>query len=356
MEKIKILDLSIVNGALSLSVPERLESEATVQKLLSLVYGDESQLDPALRREFEITIENLLLEEGDSAVEFVNHLWYTIIDQRRDVKDFVIPMMASLMLSGFNPDYVVENRDEAREVLTAVLTVYGHELKYPKEDVERLVEDGYYSRMVGSRTDAVVETLGDIYGRYGGDSPWRTFKEDVLRRRSRIIREDRLAKSVVRDWPYIRSKSFRFFLRDIEPILADPEAIPVPVDTNVAQCIQKTGLLFEKWPPDPSEVIPVLQRGQKDNERRITRKVKELAQWAREDCGICEICDPIRCHSRRIVYLAQVLFLMGAVYCQRCCTRGKINVIDCPMNDCCMVSLLRGHPHMPRFLAELGEK
>ncbi|MBD3205938.1 hypothetical protein GF319_06295 [Candidatus Bathyarchaeota archaeon] len=77
--------------------------EKIVKRLLQLIHGPPSEREPELRSEYEITIEPIIVKTEDPAENFVNHLWYTIIDQRRDVKDFVIPMMSSLMISGFNP-------------------------------------------------------------------------------------------------------------------------------------------------------------------------------------------------------------------------------------------------------------
>jgi hypothetical protein len=75
-----------------------------VQKILELVHGPPEKLDLRLRQEYEITIGSIIIDEEDVAERFVNHLWYTIIDQRRDV---VIPMMTTLMLSNTSPFFML---------------------------------------------------------------------------------------------------------------------------------------------------------------------------------------------------------------------------------------------------------
>lgn len=155
-----------------------------VARALTSAVFDPQEGDSNLKKEYEITIGSILLNEGDPPERFVNHLWYTIIDQRRDVKDFVIPMMASLVLSGINPDTMVDNRKEAGDVITAILCSYGHELKYSEEDMEKLVQDGYYSRKLGSRSDAMLNTVGKIKERYGS---WKGFKNEILKNRSRYM-------------------------------------------------------------------------------------------------------------------------------------------------------------------------
>jgi len=328
-----------------------------VQRILELVHGSADKQDPRLRQEYEITIDSIILNEEDSAERFVNHLWYTIIDQRRDVKDFVIPMMATLMLSGFNPDFACNEPDEALEFLTSVLTAYGHELKYSSKDNEALLKDGYYTKRVASRPESILKTLMSIrrnYGRLG--RPWQRFKEYILKHRSLIIKNRKFAERVVKDWPLISSKSFRFFLRDIEPILSDPNAIPVPVDSNVARSIQKTGIMFDQWPPNLSEVIPVSRRGEKKSEKRITERIKNISVWNGEDCGICSKCDKSSCHARRMVYLAQALFLLGSEYCQRCCVNGKLKLVPCPLSSRCMLSLYLEHPMISIFIKKLERK
>ena len=327
-----------------------------VQRLLILIHGPEPQRDLVLRNEYDITIDPILVNTNDPAEHFVNHLWYTIIDQRRDVKDNVIPMMASLMTSGFNPNFVINNKEESIEILLAILTSYGHELKFPKSDVERLFEDGYYSQKVGSRSDAILKTLESIHSTYPSSNPWKSFKTDILKRRAEIIKNDRLAKTIVKEWPYIQSKSFKFFLRDIEPILDDSDMIPVPVDTNVAQGIQKTGLFFEEWLPKTNNIIPINRRTQKESEERIIRTIKKLAKYNEDTCILCDQCDKQNCHSRRIVYLAQALFLMGAEYCQKCFTRPTRRMIACPLQDLCMLSINRNNTGTLDFLETLEEK
>jgi len=325
-----------------------------VQRLLELIRGSAEKQDLRLRQEYEVTIGSIILKEEAPAERFVNHLWYTIIDQRRDVKDFVIPMMATLMFSGFNPDFACDEPNEALELLTSVLTAYGHELKYSSQDNEALLRDGYYNKKTSSRSESILKTLISIKNNYGRpDRPWQRFKEYVLKHRSLIIRDRKFAERLVKDWPFINSKSFRFFLRDIEPILSDPNAIPIPVDSNVAQSIQKTGLMFDQWPPNPSEVIPVSRRGEKIFERRITQRIKNLSAWNCEECGICSECNKNSCHARRIVYLAQALFLLGSEYCQRCCANGKFEIVPCPLTRKCMLSLYLEHPMISIFIRRL---
>jgi len=321
------------------------------------VRGSPEKRDTRLHQEYEVTIGSIILEEKDPAERFVNHLWYTIIDQRRDVKDFVIPMMATFMLAGFNPDYACDEPSAALEILTAVLTAYGHELKYSGKDNETLRRDGYYSQRTPSRSESVLKTLRSIKNSYRSPiKPWKTFKDEMLKRRGMIIRNTRVAERFVRNWPFISGKSFRFFLRDIEPILLDPESISIPIDSNVAQSIQKTGLMFDQWPPKPSEVIPVNRRGERDFERRITQRIRNIAIWNGDECEICPECNKDACHSRRIVYLAQTLFLLGAEYCQRCSVKGQRKIVSCPLNDKCMLSVYSDHPQTLEFLKRLEEK
>jgi hypothetical protein len=327
-----------------------------VQKILELVHGPSEKLDPILRREYKVTIDSIIIEEKDMAERFVNHLWYTIIDQRRDVKDFVIPMMTSLMLSGFNPDYVLTEPAESLELLSAILTAYGHELKYSTEDNDKLKIDGYYRQRTPSRSESVVKTIQSISRQYGfSKNPWHTFKQDILKRRSLLIKNDTLANRLVREWPFVSSKSFKFFLRDIEPMLSDPEGIPIPIDSNVAQSIQKTGLMFDNWPPNASDVIPVSKRGERGFEKRFAERVKSISLLKDEECGICDKCDKDRCHARRMVYLAQTLFLLGAEYCQRCYVRNQRKIVTCPLNDDCMLSKYRDHPQIHDFIEQLEE-
>lgn len=298
------------------------KAERVAKALLNAVF-DPEEGDPNLKEEYEMTIGSILLDEEDPAKRFVNHLWYTIIDQRRDVKDFVIPMMASLMLSGIDPNAIVNNKEETREIITAVLSSYGHELKYSKADMKRLVEDGYYSRKLGSRSDAILDTVEKIKERY--DS-WKGFKNKILENRSRYMKDGKLRRKEVSEYPYVSEKSFSFFLRDIEPILLDPELIPIPIDSNVAQSIQLTGMLFDEWPPSEDEIVNKKKRDQQEAVEKITGRVRGLARTFDES-------------PRKTVQLAQSLFLYGAEYCQKCPKKEgeKYRPISCPIKNQCMV-------------------
>lgn len=329
------------------------EQRCLVQRLLELVHGPAGIQDRQLRREYDITIESILISERDSAERFVNHLWYTILDQQRDVKDMVIPMMATLMLSGFHPDYVISHPQDAIEILTAVLTAYGHQQKYAQKDNDRLRDDGYYPNRIASRSQAIINTITAIQRQFG---TWPQFKSSMLTQRSQLMQNDKLVNDQVRLWPFINSKSFRFFLRDIEPILPHPDMIPIPIDSNVAQSLQKTGLMHDQWPPALETVIPIEHRTDPRYERQFANQIKQLAYWPEENCGLCNSCDKTRCHALRIVCLAQSLFLLGMAYCQRCCTQGRIHVIPCPLNDTCMLSLHRNNPRIPAVLSRLEEK
>lgn len=308
------------------------------EALIKAVFNPEEG-DPSLRDEYEMTIGSILLHEDDPPERFVNHLWYTIIDQRRDVKDFVIPMMASLMLAGLDPDSIVDNREEAGEIITAVLSFYGHELKYSKEDMERLVRDGYYSRRVGSRSDAILETVAKIKERYGS---WKMFKDVILEKRNRYMKDEKLRRRDVSEYPYVSEKSFAFFLRDIEPVLLDPELIPIPIDSNVAQSIQLTGLLFEDWPPERDQIIDMGKRTERKAVGRITSRVRELAESFDET-------------PRKTVQLAQALFLLGAEYCQNCPkkTVGEYRPIPCPIQNYCMMGSYLDQKQIRELLKEV---
>lgn len=323
-----------------------------VDLLLGSIRDDLGVVTP-LDEEYKITIAPLLLKEDDSPERFFNHLWYTIIDQRRDVRNIVIPIMASLMIAGFNVNFVLKKPEESAEILANILSAYGHELKVPRRDVDRLVEDGFHTKAVPSRPQAIVDTIYKLCERFkiSEIKDLEAFRKDIIQNRANYLRNGKLRGEFVKGLPLIGPKSFYFFLRDIEP-LADPRAVPIPIDTNVAQSIQKTGLMFDSWPPELSQVIPVANRGKYARvfEDRIRYLVSETNPHAK---------NWKMTYSERIVRLSEMLFLLGAVYCQKCPSKGKkkLHINDkCPFKERCMLALNVKGDWIKKMLQRLNEK
>jgi hypothetical protein len=296
--------------------------------------GDNLRIN-SLVEEYRITIAPILLKENDPPERFFNHFWYTIIDQRRDVRNIVIPVMASLMIAGFNVNFALENPEESVEILANVLSAYGHELKIPSNDIARLVNDGFHARTVPSRPQAVIDTIHKLCERFKirEIKDLETFRRNIIQNRANYVGNEKLRKDFLKGLPLIGPKSFYFFLRNIEP-LADLLEVPTPIDTNVAQSIQKTGLMFDSWPPKLSQVIPVAERGK--HVEAFGKRIRCLVSEANPHIKNWKMTYP-----ERIVRLSEILFLLGAVYCQKCPKgKGKLHINEaCPFKEKCMLAL-----------------
>ena len=60
--------------------------------------------DESMKRAYERTIEPIILNlEKDDNDKFINRFAYTIIDQRRDVENIVIPIWISFLSTNLTP-------------------------------------------------------------------------------------------------------------------------------------------------------------------------------------------------------------------------------------------------------------
>ncbi|MHA1169723.1 MAG: hypothetical protein ACTSRU_17985 [Candidatus Hodarchaeales archaeon] len=300
------------------------------ESLLAALYGSSNELDKELIQEREIVIEPLILNISDPPERFINHLLYTVINQRRDVKNVIIPIQMTLVLAGISPDMIIENIEKTRDVITAVLIAYGHDLKYSDQDYIELKEDEFNEAKQGSRSSGYVDNAVYLFERFNS---WENVKKYFLELREKSLNDNKDLKALDSNLKYISTKSLRFFLRDIRPVVSDHRNIPIPIDTNVIQAIQKTGLLFDKWPPDPTKSIPVKDREkhQQEIEKRVKLICKLLKRKVESSFKLNEL----------IVAFAEALFLLGAVYCQLCPVNAKKNpkiLEKCPFKGKCMMA------------------
>ncbi|MHA1249848.1 MAG: hypothetical protein ACTSRP_07650 [Candidatus Helarchaeota archaeon] len=172
------------------------------------------------------------------------------------------------------------------------------------------------------------------------------FKDFILNNRNILSSDKSKRKKFVKIFPYVSEKSISFMLRDISPPLDSPNIIPIPVDVNVCHSIQKTGLLFDSWPPPSNNIIPKKKITSKSNYEIIRNRICSLSRPFEDLCSKCEHklkCDTEsnnfnKCWASRIVDLSRSLFLLGTVYCQKpICLKNS----PCPFHNECMLPNLK---------------
>ncbi|MHA1765030.1 MAG: hypothetical protein ACTSVK_02100 [Promethearchaeota archaeon] len=290
-----------------------------------------------LHKEYEITIEPLLLARNSAEEAYINHLWYTIIDQRRDVKNKIIPTIFTLLSAGFSIEFALENPKLAKEIITAVLFTYGHERKYIYEDIDRFLLDESIDKRI-SRTEAIIECMEEI-------SKYKNLKNYLLKNKDKLCVDKNFRKQFTRNLKFIKEKSILFLLRDMIPNEVEPEYTPVPVDVNVFYSVQTTGLLFDDWDYDPEKILRKKNGSEikKADILRIQKRIRILGEPFQELCKNCkENCEIgsreyRRCWGERIVELSRDLFLLGSMFCQKAvCLKDQ----KCIFKNKCMLPKL----------------
>src|SRR6056297_677764 len=80
-------------------------------------------------QEYRQLIEPIIIQkgkEGDfNAVELLNRLSYTIVDQQRDVRSFIIPIWTTMMQMNLNPEFFRKS-PLAKDFVQTILKAYGH--------------------------------------------------------------------------------------------------------------------------------------------------------------------------------------------------------------------------------------
>jgi len=247
---------------------------------------------------FETKIRPILISRDSNGkfdqIEMLNRFAYTIVDQQRDVESVVIPLWNALLYYGMNRTFLCES-SYASEFVSSIFQAYGHQQYHTKVDLELQGSSG------ASRTDAFLDC-------YKTRTP-SEFLDLIIENREHLLK----LFEILKQYSFIADKSAAFFLRDIEGL----EFSLVPIDSNVARSIQRTGLFFTKKNEDNlifeeiiRNVIPIKKRTEQTNFRALSDK-------------IFEICEE---NSESPYKFNRYLFLLGADFCQNNnCDKCKIS-------------------------------
>ena len=253
------------------------------EKILDIIY-DWIPNSPG----FEIKIKPILISKDPNGHfnenTLLNRFAYTIIDQQRNVESIIIPLWNALMYYGMNHEFLL-NSEFASQFISTMLQAYGHQQYHTKKELK--LQD----KNLGSRTEALLDCYNKI-------TPLEFFK---------LIRDNQndllLLYRILKKYSFVSDKSASFFLRDIEGF----EYSLVPIDSNVARSVQRTGLFFHDLNKEDTnfqdifkKIIPIKERTKEINFKAISAKIFE----------VCEI-------KKRSPYeLNRYLFLLGADFCQ----------------------------------------
>lgn len=266
---------------------------------------------------FETKIKPILISK-DSNGHFnenalLNRFAYTIVDQQRDVESIIIPLWNALLYYGMNYDFLL-NSEYASQFISSMFQAYGHQQYHIKEELK------IQNKKIGSRTEALM-------GCYNKRTPAEFFRlikdnqKDLLR-----------LNNILKKYSFISDKSASFFLRDIDGF----EYSLVPIDSNVARSVQRTGLYFHDFKNKDNfeevirKIIPI-------KERTIERNFKALSEKIFKICKI---------ENKSPYELNRYLFLLGADFCQS--NRCKV----CKINKICFYNNLNLEKKN-KFLARL---
>ena len=267
---------------------------------------------------FKIKIEPILInKERDGnfdPIKILNRFTYTIIDQQRDVESVVIPIWNTLLY--YNMDQMfLQNSPIAQEFVSAIFQAYGHQQYHTKEQIALI------SKRSASRTDAFIEA----YKKRGAQE----FLKTLIENKGDLIN---LFK-ILTTYKFVSDKSAAFYLRDIEGIEFDL----VPIDSNVARSIQRTGLFYAEFDGEDislgsikDKVIAIKKRTNPTNFRTLSKKIFEISNEAKQ--------SPYK--------INRWLFLLGADYCQV----NKCNI--CKIAAFCFYNNLR-EDEKKRFISYL---
>ncbi len=237
---------------------------------------------------YETKIKPILISR-DSIGEFnhialLNRFAYTIVDQQRDVNTVVIPLWNTLLYYGMNGEFICES-PYAPLFISSIFQAYGHQQYHTKEDLKIQKKSG------ASRTDAFLQCYRERSS--------LEFLNLILEERENLLN---LFK-ILTKYSFISDKSAAFFLRDIEEL----EFSLVPIDSNVARSLQRTGLFFTDFEKSLldfemiiKKIIPIKKRTDPKNFRALSDK-------------IFEICKE---NNKSPYKLNRYLFLLGADFCQ----------------------------------------
>jgi len=288
------------------------------------------ECDEHLKYGFKKTIEPILLDlRRANLEELVYRLAYTIVDQRRDVEDVVIPIWFTFRLCGISLEEIRDlGEGFLEEVFACLLREYGHEGHLPQNDLNEISEELGRGKQT-SRAMAVAEALFNlsIFEKISAKLVGRKLdlKSFIEKYYGHLMTDKVLRARFIRSFKLLGSKSLEFFLRDIIPNYNDIELIPMPVDVHVAATSQLLGLYFYE------EELEEICRGRLDRAFNVSYRAiftKEVAGRLKELAKRCGL------NSDQALKTSRALFLLGAYYCsERKCH-------DCPVKKECFYQLL----------------
>jgi len=292
------------------------------------------ECDERLKYGFKKTIEPILLDLRRATLEELAYrLAYTIVDQRRDVENVIIPIWFTFRLSGISLEEIRDlGKGFLEEVFACLLREYGHEGHFPQNDLNKISKELGRGKQT-SRASAVAEALFNlsIFEKISAKLVGRKldFKSFIKKYYGHLTTNNKdnkvLRARFARSFKLLGSKSLDFFLRDVIPNYNDIKLIPMPVDVHVAATSQLLGLYFYE------EELEEICRGRLDLAfnvshranftEEVARRLKELAKR----CGL---------NSDQALKISRALFLLGAYYCsERKCH-------DCPVKKECFYQRL----------------
>ncbi|KKM91763.1 hypothetical protein LCGC14_1225250 [marine sediment metagenome] len=237
---------------------------------------------------FETKIKPILISK-DSNGHFnedalLNRFAYTIVDQQRDVESIIIPLWNALLYYGMNYDFLL-NSENASQFISTIFQAYGHQQYHIEEELK------IQNKKMGSRTEALM----NCYIKRNPVEFFRLIKDnqkDLFR-----------LYNILKEYLFISDKSASFFLRDIEGF----DFSLVPIDSNVARSVQRTGLYFHDFKKEDinieevfGRIIPIKERTIEDNFKALSGKIFE----------VCKI------DNKSPYELNRYLFLLGADFCK----------------------------------------
>lgn len=237
---------------------------------------------------FKTKIEPILInKESDGSfdpIKILNRFTYTIVDQQRDVESVVIPIWNTLLY--YNMDHAfLQNSPNAQEFVSAIFQAYGHQQYHTNKQIV------LQSKRSASRTDAFIEA----HEKRDAEEFLKTIMDN-----KRDLFE---LFNILTKYKFVSDKSAAFYLRDIEGIEFDL----VPIDSNVARSIQRTGLFFTNYDCEDisldsieENIIAIKKRTNPTNFRILSNKIFKISEEANQ--------SPYK--------LNRWLFLLGADYCQ----------------------------------------
>jgi len=313
------------------------------QQLLKIV-----EEDAVLREGFEKTIKPLLVDlKRADPEELIFRFIYTIIDQRRDVEEVVIPVWFTFRMTGLDLNNLQRlDVDKVEEIFACLLQEYGHEQYYTQNDYNNIAQE--LGKSIPSRAYAIAEALRILlnFKEHSKKLVGETldFTEFIRKYYEDLVINAHLRRKFLSLFEFVGEKSLDFFLRDLHTEVRDMRAVPFPVDVHVAETSQLLGLYFTDdevrriIQGDFSAVFPLSDREEYASE--IKRRIVEKA----EKCGY---------KPEDVKDLNRSLFLVGKYYC----SQGKCDV--CPVSRYCFLQqLLRKDPSRAReFLRKIrGER